>query len=331
MKWSAYSEEKLEEAETAMLKCVQTPYRGFYADVQCSDGKLYKIWTLVFNESSVEIPLLRIHGLLGASAQWLLNFDELSKDRPIYVIDNLGFGKSSRPDFPKDAIKVEELYVEAIEGWRKVVKLNKFMLCGHSMGGFLALSYALKYPYHIEHLILSEPWGMTEKPASGWPSKHVPKSIRFLYYSSFVSNAYFGVRTAGKFGQKIVENECYTLIHSLNAIVNDKKMIAQYLHQCNIRKPSGEVAFATLMDCLFWAKNPMIRRISQLNEQIPITFIYGQKSLIEQVDETAIKQLRPNSYLKINVIMKSGHEVYCSQSKEFNQLIKVACEVIKDT
>lgn len=261
----------------------------------------------------------------------MLNFDELAKDRPIYVIDNLGFGKSSRPNFPKDAIKVEEHYVEAIEGWRKAASLNKFILCGHSMGGFLALSYALKFPHHIEHLILSEPWGITEKPTSGWPSKTVPTNLKIFYYTSFVWNPYFVVRIAGKFGQRIVENECYSQIRSLNAIVNDKNMVAQYFHQCNIRKPSGETAFASLMNCLFWAKNPMILRITQLNEQIPITFIYGHKSIIEKVDETVIKQLRPNSYIKINVIMNSGHEVCSSQFKEFNQIIKETCKIIKET
>lgn len=259
----------------------------------------------------------------------MLNFDEIATDRPVYVFDSLGFGKSSRPNFPKDAIKVEEQYVETIEGWRKVVKLNKFILCGHSMGGFLGLSYALKFPQHIEHLILAEPWGMTEKPASGWPSKQVPRSLRILYYQTFVFNAYCVVRAAGKFGQKIVEDESYTLIHSLNTIVNDKNIIGQYLHQCNIRRPSGESAFATLMDRLFWAKNPMIHRISQLNEQIPLTFINGQKSIIEQIDEATLKLLRPNSHVKINVIMNSGHEVYCKQFEEFNQIIKESCKLVK--
>ncbi|CAO1317864.1 unnamed protein product [Diamesa hyperborea] len=331
MRWSAYSKEKLDEAETAMLACLKTPYRGFYANVESIDGKVNRIWTLVFNETSDAIPLVRMHGLLGASALWLLNFDELATDRPVYVFDNLGFGKSSRPNFSKDAMKVEEQYVEAIEGWRKVVKLNKFILCGHSMGGFLGLSYALKYPQNIEHLILAEPWGMTEKPVSGWPSKQVPRSFKILYYKTFIVNAYCGVRAAGIFGQKVVENESYSLIHSLNTIVNNKKIIAQYLHQCNIRRPSGETAFATLMDRLFWAQNPMIHRMSQLDEQIPLTFIYGHKSIIEQIDEATLKRLRPNSYYKFNVIMNSGHEVYCKQFKEFNQIIRDACKEIKQT
>lgn len=65
MRWSAYSKEKLNEAETAMLACLKTPYRGFYANIESADGKVHKIWTLAFNETSTEIPLVRMHGLLG--------------------------------------------------------------------------------------------------------------------------------------------------------------------------------------------------------------------------------------------------------------------------
>jgi hypothetical protein len=38
--------------------------------------------------------------------------------------------------------------VEAIESWRKAVfgPDGKFILLGHSMGGFIAAAYALKYP-----------------------------------------------------------------------------------------------------------------------------------------------------------------------------------------
>lgn len=65
MRWCAYSKEKLEEAEKTMLACLKTPYRGFYVNVESADGKVNKIWTLAFNETSDAIPLVRMHGLLG--------------------------------------------------------------------------------------------------------------------------------------------------------------------------------------------------------------------------------------------------------------------------
>jgi pimeloyl-ACP methyl ester carboxylesterase len=33
-----------------------------------------------------------------------------------------------------------------MEGWRRAVGLEKFILLGHSMGGNLSAAYALKYP-----------------------------------------------------------------------------------------------------------------------------------------------------------------------------------------
>ena len=55
--------EKLETAETSILKCLKTPYRGFHVTVKTNEDKVYKIWTLAFNEESKATPILRIHGL----------------------------------------------------------------------------------------------------------------------------------------------------------------------------------------------------------------------------------------------------------------------------
>jgi pimeloyl-ACP methyl ester carboxylesterase len=57
-----------------------------------------------------------------------------------------GFGRSSRPAFSFDPAEAESQHVEAIEAWRKRLDLDKFILLGHSMGGFLSSAYALKYP-----------------------------------------------------------------------------------------------------------------------------------------------------------------------------------------
>ncbi len=57
-----------------------------------------------------------------------------------------GFGKSSRPKYSSDPAKVEIELVESIEEWAKQMKLEKFVLIGHSMGGFLVTSYSMRYP-----------------------------------------------------------------------------------------------------------------------------------------------------------------------------------------
>lgn len=58
----------------------------------------------------------------------------------------LGFGRSSRPAFSSEAMEAELQLVNSVEEWRKEMNIDKFYLLGHSMGGFIAASYSLKYP-----------------------------------------------------------------------------------------------------------------------------------------------------------------------------------------
>lgn len=69
-----------------------------------------------------------------------LNFAKISN---LTLLLFLGYGRSSRPNFSSDA---EGDFVKSLEAWRKKMKLNKIILLGHSLGGFISASYTLRYP-----------------------------------------------------------------------------------------------------------------------------------------------------------------------------------------
>jgi pimeloyl-ACP methyl ester carboxylesterase len=72
-------------------------------------------------------------------------------DAGIYLIliDIIGMGSSSRPEFDKEqtAEQADEYFVDFLEKWRVAFgDLKDFYLAGHSFGGYISANYSLKYP-----------------------------------------------------------------------------------------------------------------------------------------------------------------------------------------
>jgi len=130
-------------------------------------------FSVVRPEESVDNNLVMLHGYGAGLGFFYKNFEGLSR-RPnwkLYALDLLGMGRSSRPAFKinakekEDKIKeAESWFVDALEEWRIKRGIEKMTLLGHSLGGYMAVAYALKYPGHLNKLILASPVGIPEDP-----------------------------------------------------------------------------------------------------------------------------------------------------------------------
>ncbi|KAJ5347490.1 uncharacterized protein N7506_000743 [Penicillium brevicompactum] len=117
--------------------------------------------------------LVMLHGYGAGLGFFYKNFEPLSrlKGWQLHALDMLGMGRSTRPSFKikakgrEDAIReAEAWFVDALEEWRIKRKIDRFTLLGHSLGGYMAVAYALKYPGHLNKLILASPVGIPEDP-----------------------------------------------------------------------------------------------------------------------------------------------------------------------
>ncbi|MGB3715348.1 MAG: alpha/beta fold hydrolase [Candidatus Promineifilaceae bacterium] len=98
-------------------------------------------------------PLLTLHGR-PPSQEVLEPLEVLAETgRPVIFYDQLGCGRSDRPDDP--SLWSIDLFADELEALRRDLKLEQIHLLGHSWGGVVSMKYALRQPSGIVSLVLA--------------------------------------------------------------------------------------------------------------------------------------------------------------------------------
>ncbi|KAM9738224.1 LOW QUALITY PROTEIN: 1-acylglycerol-3-phosphate O-acyltransferase ABHD5-like [Menidia menidia] len=321
--WCPTSPSQLKDAEEKMLKTVKRPYSRQH--VRISGGNY--LWTLAFSTHPPpgspppppppRPPLVLLHGFGGGVGLWAQNLDALSGGGPVYGLDLLGFGRSSRPHFSCDPAGAEDQFVSALEEWREKVGLQEMLLLGHNLGGYLAAAYALKYPDRVKRLLLVEPWGFPARPDNPQHNS-IPIWIRAIGAVMSPFNPLAGLRLAGPLGPTLVQT-IRSDFKQKYASVFDDNTVSDYIYHLNAQTPSGETAFRNMTVPYGWARRPMLERIGRVSASIPISFIYGSRSSIDSNSGHAVREIRPD--VEITVIRGAGHYVFADQPEDFNQAV----------
>ena len=110
-------------------------------------------------------PIIVAHGGPGLGYGYLLpQMLELAKDHQVIFYDQQGAGKSVNGKVNPEGINMPQ-FVADLESLRSALGWQKVILLGHSWGGLLAMNYAIKFPQHLESLVLMNSAPATSK---GW-------------------------------------------------------------------------------------------------------------------------------------------------------------------
>lgn len=120
---------------------------------------------LFWRESGSGSPIVLLHGAWNDSSEWVSVMEFLSLNFHCFAPDLLGFGESDIPEI-NYSIDIE---VESLAEFLNALKLENVCLVGHSLGGWIAASFALKYPEKVDNLVLIAPEGLdTESSQKPW-------------------------------------------------------------------------------------------------------------------------------------------------------------------
>jgi 3-oxoadipate enol-lactonase len=118
--------------------------------------------TTIFHEIAGDgPPIVFVHGLGGTSNVWHAQRLGLSKCAKVVTLDLPGSGRSAKTERQYSM----ERWVEQLVGFADALKLERFVLVGHSMSTVLAQKFAAKHGTRLAGLVLCGP--LTELPPAG--------------------------------------------------------------------------------------------------------------------------------------------------------------------
>jgi pimeloyl-ACP methyl ester carboxylesterase len=267
-----------------------------------------------------------LHGFGVGSAFFCMNFENLAIGREVIAIDLPGFGRSSRPSFPKEPEKIESMYVTMLEQWRQTMALDNFILLGHSFGGFVAASYTAAYPHRVEHLILADPWGLDgypdginwQKPIPSWLKTH--HDWEWTHASGFL-------RACGPLGPLAVRGFSHYICKRFYRFLGgDAWAAADYVYQCNaVDSCATEEAIVNLSKKILWARRPVLGKLSTLPLTSFVSFIYGEESWLDSTSAENFIESRIRGTAELHTIPDVGHDSYAEDPPNFNQIVNAIC------
>lgn len=144
----------------ATLSNYQYPFEVHYLDLQSQKQNLKMAYMDVKPQKSNGKTIMLLHGKNFNGAYWEKTAKDLSsKGFRVIIPDQIGFGKSSKPEFYQFSFSQLADNTKAI---LDELKIEKAIVLGHSMGGMVATRFTLLYPEKVEKLILENPIGLED-------------------------------------------------------------------------------------------------------------------------------------------------------------------------
>ena len=120
---------------------------------------------IYYQEAGSGPDVILLHGLGADRSAWAATVPALAGKYHVYVPDQVGFGQSDKPAID---YRVGTL-VGFLDAFCKKVGIAKASLVGNSMGGWVAMDFALAHPDKVNRLVLVDSAGYSSKRMGGQP------------------------------------------------------------------------------------------------------------------------------------------------------------------
>jgi pimeloyl-ACP methyl ester carboxylesterase len=267
-----------------------------------------------------------LHGYGGGAAIFFKVMKILAENYRVISVDLPGMGTSSRPAFEVEVeAEAKDFFIKPLERLFDHLGLSRFILLGHSFGGFIASCFAIAHPDQIESLILVSTVGIASEPVlttlsaskyQGWLAQGFFNFMSFFWERKFVSPGKM-MSLSGPASKSVLDSYIHKFLKHAGEHI--RKCFVKYIEMINLLPPSGELALTVLFKPGVWAETPLSQRLKEL--AAPILFIRGSNDWV--TNEGGIQTAESPSIVQVTVIEGASHHLYIENPEEM-------CNVILD-
>lgn len=250
----------------------------------------FKSINVSFTDEGKGKAVVFLHGFLGAKEVWKPFSEILSKTQRVITIDLLGHGGTDCLSY----VHTMEEMAEAVQSVLSHLKLRKYFLVGHSLGGYVSLALAEQNPDNIKGLIMFHSSAKADDAQKKYDRDRVIRIVKMnpeLFVSEAVPNLF---------------NTNYK---------PSKRGIKQY------KKIAFSVSKQGIIAALEGMKDRIDREIVLKFAPYPILFIIGEKDNILPYKEL-IAQASLSEKGKFLLLSNAGHMGFIEEKEETFQAIK---------
>ncbi len=233
-------------------------------------------------------PFVILHGFLGMSDNWkTLGSRWAEAGYEVHLLDQRNHGRS----FHSEAFSYE-IMAQDLKNYCEAHKLERIILLGHSMGGKVAMQFAVTYPEMVSKLIVAD------IGPKAYPPHHqdILKALSVLDFSDIKSRG-----DAETVLSEYIQDVGTRMFLLKNLYRKSKTELALRVNLAVLSEKIEEVGKALLENSVFNGDT---------------LFLGGENSgYIEPMDELLIKKHFPKA--QIATISKAGHWLHAENPKEF--------------
>lgn len=283
--------------------------------VQVDQGKLF-----YQKFGSGGTPIVVVHGGPGLDQTYLQpQMLALAKDHEVIFYDQRGSGKSLETIFTPDQITLER-FTKDLEELRKELGLSKFVLLGHSWGGFLAMNYAINYPEHLSALILLSTAPADSKGQQSFVAEFTKRTQPIKNEISPL----FDFQEFKKLNSSQISN-LYRTIFSVY-FYNPKNVAKLSLDMDENSAKNGNIVMQVMSETS-WLR-PNINLFPQLKKlNVPTLVIHGKEDIVPLWTAQQIGKTIPHA--EIVTVEECGHFPYIEQPDQLFTQIRHFLDGIK--